>query len=219
MRIAYIGAANGTSLHRAKALIRLGHEIAHIDPRSWLPESKWTSRWLHHAGGLGVGIFVQGRLLRMVQQAQPQLVWVDQGEYLGPRIIRSLRHLRVPVMNYAVDNPYGGRDGRRFRQYLRAVSEYDLLVVVREENVQEAKNLGARNVMRVYFSADEVAHAKRNLTSEEKNAFASEVAFIGTWMPGRGPFLLELFSWSLLSVGSRFLFGVIDGRKPLSGTS
>lgn len=192
MKIAYIGAAHGTSLHRAKALMRLGHDVAQIDPRSWLPESKWASRWLHHAGGLGVGMLVQNRLIRTVQHARPQLIWVDQGEFLGPRIIRNLKKLRVSIVNYAVDNPYGGRDGMRFRQYLRSVPEYDLLVVVREENVHEAKNLGARNVMRVFFSADEVAHASRKLTEEQSDKFSSDVAFIGTWMPERGPFLLEL---------------------------
>ncbi len=56
MKIVYIGPAYGTSLHRARALERLGHQVNIIDPWSWLGQSKWVSRWLYHAGGWGVGL-------------------------------------------------------------------------------------------------------------------------------------------------------------------
>jgi hypothetical protein len=96
------------------------------------------------------------------------------------------------VINYHVDDPFGPRDSNYWLQYKRAVSAYDLMVVVREENVEEARRLGARKVLRVFRSADEVAHLTRALTDEEKARWASEVLFVGTAFPDRGAFFAEL---------------------------
>lgn len=67
-----------------------------------------------------------------------------------------------------------------------------MMVVVREENIAEAKQLGARRVLHVFRSADEVAHAQRALTDEEMRKWASEVLFVGTAFPERGAFFAEL---------------------------
>jgi len=194
MRIAYIGPAHGTSVHRAHALERIGHQVSIIDPWAWLGHSKWTARWLHHAGGLGTGLLIGGRLWRATQASRPDLIWVDQGPFIGRSVVRRLRTLGVPIVNYTVDNPFSGRDGRRFQAYLKALPEYDLLAVVREPNIAEAKRAGARKVTQVWRSADEIAHAPRAIDPAVRQRLASEVAFIGTWMPERGPFLAELIA-------------------------
>lgn len=192
MKIAYISPEYGTSLHRAKALKRLGHQVEIIDPWSWFVQSKWTSRWLHHLGGIGNEVVINDRLFHDVKEARPNFIWVDQGPFLGPKCIQQLRLLGVPIVNYAVDDPFGSRDGLRFYNYRRAVPFYDLLAVVRKENVDEAKKFGAKKVIQVWRSADEIAHSLQTLTNREKVQFASDVAFIGTWMPERGPFMIEL---------------------------
>ena len=80
----------------------------------------------------------------------------------------------------------------RFSTYRRAVPEYDLVVVVRPPNVAEARESGARQVLLHPMVSDEVAHAPRPLTPAIQAQWGSEVAFIGSWMPERGPFMLEL---------------------------
>jgi hypothetical protein len=90
MRIAFIGPARGTSLHRARALERLGHTVTIIDPWQWLSQSKWVGRWLHRTGGVGVGLYIDRRLFAAVTAAQPELIFVNQGEFLGPNQLRRL---------------------------------------------------------------------------------------------------------------------------------
>jgi hypothetical protein len=193
MNIAYIGSKQGTSLQRAGALERIGHQVTVIDPRNFLPPSKWVDRWLYHTGGLGVSHLVDPPILASVCQIRPDLIWVAQGEYLGCGLLQKLHRICPgPIVNYMDDDPFGGRDGRRFRNYLKAIGQYDLLVVVRSDNILEARRSGARRVLRVFMSADEVAHRPRVLSGEDRRRFASEVAFVGTWMPERGPFLCEL---------------------------
>ena len=192
MRIAYVGPAFGTSLHRARALRRLGHAVTIIDPRAWLGNSRWVDRWLWHTGGAGIGMLIDRPIRRDVLAVRPHLIWIDQGAFLGRTLLHSLRRSAVPIVNYTIDDPFGRRDHRRFRRYLAALPEVDVLAVVRAPNVAEAAAYGARNVVRIWASADDVAHCPRLLTGGARAQYASEVAFIGTWMPERGPFLAQL---------------------------
>ncbi len=192
LRIAYVGPASGTSLHRASALERLGHAVTIIDPWAWLGSSPLVARWLWHTGGAGVGLMIDSRIVREATSARPDLIWIDQGPFLGRRLLRALRGLGRPIVNYTIDNPFARLHHRRFRRYRGALSELDLLAVVRTTNVREAQAAGARNVLRIWMSADEVAHRPRRLTSDQQRAYSSDVAFIGTWMPERGPFLAAL---------------------------
>jgi hypothetical protein len=106
--------------------------------------------------------------------------------------MRLLRNHAGKIVNYNIDDPFGVRDEARSKAYRQSVPLYDLCVVVRAENVAEAKRLGARNVLHVYRSSDEVSHAPRVLTEQDKEQWRSDVLFLGTWFPERGPFLLEL---------------------------
>jgi hypothetical protein len=119
-------------------------------------------------------------------------VWVNGGELISAKLIRTLRARFGPVVNYNNDDPFGGRDGQRWQVYLKSVPDYDLVVVMRNFNVAEARSLGAKNVLRVFMSADEIAHAPRPLSAEDRTRWGSEVVFVGTWLPERGPFLLDL---------------------------
>lgn len=206
MRIVYIGAGHGGSLHRARALTRLGHMVTLIDPWSWLGRSKWVERWVWHSGALGIPLRIDRPVFRAAAAARPELIFVNQGEFLGPALIRRLRTLGVPIVNYTNDNPFTSRDGPRFRLYLKAMPYYDLHAVVRDENVAQARLAGARDVIRVWFSADEVIHQPREGLLGARQHYQAEVSFIGTWMPERGPFMAELIRHGVpLSIwGSRW---------------
>jgi hypothetical protein len=107
-------------------------------------------------------------------------------------VIALLGQHAQKIVSYSIDDPLGPRDGPRFKAYRQSLSCYDLCVVMRAQNVIEAKALGAKNVMRVFMTADEITHAPRVLTEEDYKKWSSEVLFVGTWMPERGSFLLKL---------------------------
>jgi hypothetical protein len=131
-------------------------------------------------------------VLRAIAGQTFDLVWVDGGPLVSRELVVDLRKFAQRVINYHVDDPFGRRDANLWLQYKRAVPAYDLMVVVREENVEEARRSGARKVLHVFRSADEVAHAPRVLTNEERAQWASEVLFVGTGFPERGPFFTQL---------------------------
>jgi spore maturation protein CgeB len=202
MNILYIGDDHpgSTATHRANALSRLGHEVLIKDPGEPC-ESALQSRWakiLHFRTGYRL---LQGNMTTWVMQLiasvkKPDLIWVDSGELLGIKCVKLLKSLGCPLVLYNVDDPTGKRDGARFRSLLKALSLYDLVVVVRKESEQECLALGAKRVLRVFRSYDEVAHQPYTTPLEIPDKFKSEVVFIGTWMRGekRDQFLLDLIN-------------------------
>lgn len=190
--ILYIGSNSGTSLHRAIALKRLGHDVFIIDPTDLLPRVRLVSAWRWKTGGLFLEKFIERKILGIVQGRRFDLAYVDGGELVGPPLICELKKRFGTVINYNIDDPFGPRDGRRWRVYLQAVPFYDLISVVRDCNIPEAYAQGARRVLLVRRSADEVAHAPREINPQDEQKWASEVLFVGTWMPERGPFMERL---------------------------
>jgi spore maturation protein CgeB len=190
--ILYIGSDSRTSRHRALSLGRLGHKVQIVDPHSFLPSSQLMGYWIHRTGAMGLGRFIRSRILEAIRSAEFDLVWVNAGDVISPDLVQDLKQHARFVINYNGDDPYGPRDGKKWRQYLHSVPFYDLVAVVRDCNIAEAYKAGARDVMRVYRSSDEVAHAPRKLSPSDLAKWGSEVAFIGTWMPERGPFLARL---------------------------
>jgi spore maturation protein CgeB len=197
LSILYIGRNSGTSLHRVEALRRLGNEVFLIDPNTFLPATRLSGIWTWQTGGLFLEGYIRRRILAILPAKKFDLVYVDSGELVGPALVRELKSRFGSVINYNVDDPYGARDGHRWRLYRAAVPVYDLIVVVRDCNVSEAYAAGASRVMRVHRSADEVAHAPRVCSPEEHAQWGSEVAFVGTWMPERGPFMARLVKLGL----------------------
>ncbi|MFD0791978.1 glycosyltransferase [Mucilaginibacter litoreus] len=182
--ILYIGDSNpgSTSAHRAGALQRLGHTVLIKDPYKVFATSLFEP--LHLRTGYRL---IQGKMLKWVKSIlvvlyKPDVIWVDSGELLGPDCIKLLKSYNCPVILYNVDDPTGKRDGRKFDLLLKALDIYDLVVVVRKDTEEECLKLGAKHVLRVLRSYDEVAHQPFKNYTDIPTEYRSAVAFIGTWM-------------------------------------
>lgn len=197
MRILYLGdsAPSCTSRHRARALERLGHEVVHLDFRRQFKWNYWNNILHYRTGYRLLNRVVEAYVLGEVARAGGRfdVIWCDNGEFIPGGLLRRLRETQgARIVNYNCDDITGGRDGARWRTLKAALPEYDLCAVVRDPNVREYPALGARRVLRVWMSADEVVHAPRPLTDDIAARWSSEVLFIGTWMPERGPLMAAL---------------------------
>jgi spore maturation protein CgeB len=192
MRIAYIGVQSGTTLHRANALRRLGHTVDHYDPETHLPKGRFVERLNWETGGLLTAKRVDSGLLGQIGDRPYDVLWVDHGRYVGRTLVQECRRRGIRSVVYNHDDPFGFRDRLSWTLYKQTLPHYDLVVVVREPNIEEAKRLGARDVVKVWRSADEVAHSAQGLTAEQESQYRSDVLFIGMWMPERGPFFRRL---------------------------
>jgi spore maturation protein CgeB len=192
LSILYFGPESGTCLDRANAFRRLGHEITSIDPRKLLPASPWIDRITWRLGGHLLSPLLLRKLAPLLAGKAYDICYVDNGEWISANVVRMLKNFCKKVINYNIDDPTGPRDRMRFAAYRQALPFYDMVAVVREENIPEVTELGAKKAIRVYRSADEIAHAPRQINDADREKWKSEVLFLGTWMPERGPFLARL---------------------------
>lgn len=192
-RILYIGEDSGNSLSRLNAMKRLGYEVDTITPRKFLPKSNIIDRIMWKFSSLFfIPIINKGIKNKLKGKHTYDLIWVNAGDYLFPSSVKILKKYSKNIINYTTDDPFGGRDGARHLGYKKSINLYNLIVVVRKPNIKEAYDLGAKKVMFTYMTADEVDHKKYNLTDKDIKELASEVLFLGTWFPERGPFMLKL---------------------------
>ncbi len=192
--VLFLGSPGGTSGHRAAAFKRLGFAVTVLDPAAFAPRSRWAGIAEWKLAPEAVAWVVKRRLLEAVAGQRFDLVFVDSGSLVSRGLLQALRRQACHLVNYNHDDPFGPRDWVRFRAYRAAVSAYDLVVVVRQPNVAEAKSCGARDVLLTYRTADVIAHQPLPLPEALRARWASDVLFVGTWMGARGQFLLELMA-------------------------
>lgn len=200
MEILYFGklSEGSTAVHRADALRRLGFSVMALDPYL-LHGIGHNGRWATHINYRTGFRFIQRDMrawTKTVLEATGyvDVIWVDNGELFGAECVKTLRAFARKVVLYNHDDPTGARDGARFESLKGALPYYDICVVPREVNVGEYYAYGAREVLRVLMSHDELVHRPVVPRSSIPDRFRSDVAFIGTWMrdEGRDEFLMKL---------------------------
>ncbi|MES2859973.1 MAG: glycosyltransferase [Pseudomonadota bacterium] len=188
MRIFYIGSSTpkSTSRHRADALVRIGHRVTRFDPFVALGGvlgGPVMERLHYRTGYRLLQPMVRAMLeARAGEVAMHDAIWIDAGELFGRRSVAFLANL-APTVLVCLDDPAGGRDGRRFDSLVEALPAYDLCVAFREPTVQDFRRLGARRTLRVWMGYDEVAHRPPSDDEREDFGVAGGVVFIGSWMP------------------------------------
>jgi hypothetical protein len=202
MKILYLGDNSdySTSLHRARALERIGHQVQIENPFDLISNLFLyyvTSKFHFHTGYF----FIQNRIeiwlkAILIKNNNFDLVWIDSGELFGTTCLKIIKSYNKSVVLYNIDDPTGKRDGNRFKSLIRSLRYYDLVVVVRKESRDECIELGAKNILMVERGYDEIAHKPFDSIEEIDIKYKSDVAFIGTWMRGekRDKFILDLIN-------------------------
>ena len=194
MNILYLGSneTGSTSRHRVETLKRIGYKVYVIQPAE-----AYTSNGLIHAFHYRTGYkfvlkAVEEYVLSKIKNNFYDLIFVNHGHDISPNLIKKLKLNCSVIINYNSDNPYSKRDGNRFYTLLRAIPFYDLIVVPRDENIEEAKSFGAKKVIREYQMYDPIFHTLETALKSNLKNIESDICFVGTWMPERGPFMEKL---------------------------
>jgi spore maturation protein CgeB len=192
VKVLYIGSSSGTSLIRYQQLAQLGHETQIIDPYLAFPKSALVRSWSFRTGAFGLEELIERYVLSDIA-GRYDLILVDNGELIGRRLLQKLRAHASHVSNINYDNPYCNRDGRRWRLFLQSLPFYDIAFTCRDTSVTAAIEFGARRAERIWHTVEDALIDPTNHPTEEaRERYRAEVAFVGTWMPERGPFLLSL---------------------------
>ena len=192
LSVLYLGASEGTSGHRIATLRRFGHEVTAVDPHAGVPSGRASGYLEWKLLPELLSLLARRHVRQQVLGRRFDVVFVDGGSLVSTRLLKELRQISTYCVLFNHDDPFGPRDQARFRVLRSAVAAYDLFVVVRKPNVEEAWRAGARNIMLTVRTADTVEHAAREISEHEAARWNAEVSFLGTWMPDRGKLVSEL---------------------------
>lgn len=184
----------------ANALSALGHEIIPFRFRLF-----FEGRFGYYQSAIPLPgpamLSLNWALMRIGHERRPDVVLIWQGVHVLPETIERLREHGAITVSYCNDDPFGAltRSGVKWHQrcrwfwYLHGLRKFDINLVYRRVNIEEAKEYGARKVavMKPYFipQKDRIIA----LSESERLRFGCDVVFIGHYEPdGREKYIKAL---------------------------
>lgn len=192
MKILFFGRKTGNTKDREMALKKLGHKVYPIYLREEIEGKGILGKYILRTGGFGCNVYIWSLISKNIKNTKFDLVFINQENYLPKSVVVKISEKYGNIIQYINDDPFNGRRKYFWHSLLKSLPIYKLVVLVREVNVNEALSLGAQNVCKVYMSADENRHAKRQLEIDELKKYSSDVVFIGTCFEERGKFIEKL---------------------------
>lgn len=180
----------------AETLRDLGHEVRVFGDRTVL-ESYERSLPLRVLRGLSLEPWPPHRerhareLMRLVRRFRPSVVIVLKGLLLGAEDIRAMKDLGAWTVNVNHDDFFSRNPHNWSRRQRGAIPEYDFIFTTREVNVEEVRPLNPR-VEFFPFAYYPRIHRPVPVEASEREAFTSDVVFVGTWERERCGLLEEL---------------------------
>jgi spore maturation protein CgeB len=193
LRVLYVGENEGTCLQRARALEELGHRVHLVDsgpPRSLLLGQIY--RIGQHLSRPPDLLGAHRRLREALDRERFDVLWVDKGRSLKPSLLAEARE-RAPHMRLVSYSPDDMT--RRYHssvRYRASLRLFDLVVTTKSYIVEDLRRLGARRVVFVGNAYDPTVHRPLDLSPPDRERFACDVGFAGTFEEDRSHHLLGL---------------------------
>jgi spore maturation protein CgeB len=194
-KILYVGAlrATATSLHRCRALERIGHEVIAFDTDPYMNRGGFLTRKIRIRTLIGTAIADLNRdLFEQASRQRPDIVWFDKATSVWARTVRRIREQGAFTVHYNGDNPFGPRRDPGWRLFRTALPEYDLHVVPRESNIREYRQAGANDVLEMRFSYEPNIHFPPPDGWSDADR-TEDVIFIGAPYDRRADFICALW--------------------------
>lgn len=134
-------------------------------------------------------------VLAHCRHTRPDLVLVTGTAPLRGEVVRQLRELGARTANFLTDDPWSPTI--RSRWFLRALTQYDLLVTPRSANLAQLAAHGAAPVVRLPFAYDPRLSFPEDLATADRARLASDVLFVGGADPDRVPLIEALLTLPL----------------------
>jgi spore maturation protein CgeB len=132
------------------------------------------------------------RLLEEAKKFAPQVVLIVMGFHIAPETLHAVKKETGAVLiNYATDDPFNERTSPA--NVREAIPLYDVYACTKRAMMDDVARAGCENVQYVRFGYHPSVHfAEAPATAEERDRFASDVAFVGEGDGDRRPFFKTL---------------------------
>jgi glycosyltransferase involved in cell wall biosynthesis len=178
-----------TGLAASNALLRLGVNTNYVSEVESVP--KWTSLPLRILGRAirreAVKDFNRV-LVSLARQMRPHILLVFKGAYVFAESLHAIRKLGTVTLNFYTDVSF-----HCFGPYLpNAVKQYGWVFTSKSFGVRDLKGMGVTACSYLPHGFDSDLHRPRVPSPRESDEYAADVAFFGSWSPGKARTLEEL---------------------------
>lgn len=164
LRILFIGSASygSTSSMRLRVIKDLGYDVSHIEVIGSVNAQGWYHLYRRITHRMGYPVDYAGinqALLDQVSGYCYDIIWIETVSLIRAETLKQIR-LRRPdafLVGFIMDDPFSEyvHGWKRFR---KAVRWYDVHFVIRDQNIDELKEIGARRVIRYHKGFDPNTH-------------------------------------------------------------
>jgi spore maturation protein CgeB len=194
VKILYAGtiSKNDTSLHRMWALERIGQTCIPFNSLDYVPANSLLAKITHRAA-MGPHVSRMNRdLLALAKAERPDILWADKLLWLRPSTLEALRRMGIVTVSYMIDNAFGARKDPGWRLYRKDIPYFDLHVVQRDKNIEQYKESGARDVIKIQTAYEPTLQYPPPAGWSDADRDRG-VSFIGTPYDKRAEFLTRLW--------------------------
>jgi spore maturation protein CgeB len=168
-----------------QTLMEMGHQVSVFSPQA--VDNRYSRRVvlrLYRRWKRSLLSWNQAALsklfFQLAAEAQPDIVIVLKGLYLGMKDISRLKSVAHWVVNINHDDFFSRNPNNWSELQRAAIPAYDYIFPTREVNVDEIKPLN-QNVEFFSFAYLPEIHRPSIVNEEERAKWASDVLFVGTW--------------------------------------
>lgn len=184
MKILYTGPFRPGSLTEArrKALYDLGHDVVELDQTQFFDRGHPLIAKAQVHALIGPNVTAYNRaLLALAEESKPDLIYIDQGSYLGRNTVLGLRATGARLVHYTSE--WFGFRRYWYRHFFKSVELYDVHVLTFPTSKAWLEREGARKVVMTEFGFDPHLHRVPELTDSERAELAADAIFIGHHEP------------------------------------
>lgn len=178
-----------TGVAASNALLRLGVNTNYVSEVESVP--KWTSLPLRILGRAIRHETIKDFnrvLVSAVRQMRPHILLVFKGAYVFAESLDTIRNLGAVTFNFYTDHSF-----HCFGPYLpNAIKQYDWIFTSKSFGVCDLKSMGVTACSYLPHGFDSDVHRPRVASPRELDEYGADVAFFGSWSPGKARTLEEL---------------------------
>ncbi len=132
------------------------------------------------------GIFMNRRLIREVRSFQPDLVLILKGETIYEESLSALRKLKIPLISWWVDDPFGYSDlMNRFRLF-------DMLYMFDRECITVLEAKGIKHITYLPCGCDQTTYSPQPLNAADYPELSCSIGFVAVYYPSRAALLGQM---------------------------
>lgn len=170
---------------RMEVLKALGHAVIPLDYQARWAACSWLSRRTQQAARRGPVIkSLNKEVQQLAQQHKPDLLWAEKQEYLFPETLERLRQLDVRTLHYTPD-PYFTLSWKRTALLDACMPLFDYVITSKRYELDEYRRVCQQAIFMPLGFAEAVHRPVVPSDKTVRQAFSSDVAFIGGWEPRR----------------------------------